>query len=85
MIKSIREIEVSLGDGVKVATPSEEKNKIAARKSIVARRNISKGEIFDETNLTCKRPGNGLTPMLWDKIIGSAASKSFEKDELIVI
>lgn len=85
MINAIRETELSLGDGVKIATPSEEKNKIAARKSIVARKNISKGEILDETNLTCKRPGNGLTPMLWDKIIGSPASKSFEKDELIVI
>mgnify|MGYP001231835266 FL=1 len=55
----------------------------AVRKSIVASRDISKGEIFSENNLTTKRPGNGISPMKWDEIIGTNASKDYVKDELI--
>lgn len=85
MIKSIRNIEVALGSKDKFVSESELKNKKIARKSIVAKKNIKKGEILTEENLTVKRPGNGLSPMLWDEIIGKEASRDFREDELIVL
>ena len=83
MVLAIRNIEVALGDSEKKASRSETQNIPAVRKSIVASRDISKGEIFSENNLTTKRPGNGISPMKWDEIIGTNASKDYVKDELI--
>jgi len=83
MVLAIRNIEVALGDSQKKASRSEMQNIPAVRKSIVASRDISKGEIFSENNLTTKRPGNGISPMKWDEIIGTNASKDYVKDELI--
>ena len=83
MVKSIRNIEKALGTGVKTPTDSERKNKPIARKSIVAKVPISIGEIFSEENLEIKRPGTGISPMLWDEIIGSKATKDYQADELI--
>ena len=83
LVKAIRNVEAALGDGIKIPTPSESKNKNIARKSIVAKRYIKKGEIFTEENLTTKRPGNGLSPMQWDKIIGSVAQKDYVEDEML--
>lgn len=83
MVKSIRHIEKALGDGLKKPTKSEKKNKKVARKSIVAKTVIKKGEIFSEENLDVKRPGTGLSPMLWDEILGISARKDYEPDELI--
>ena len=77
MIKSIRNIEKSLGDGVKKVSSSEKKNINIVRKSIVAKTNIAKGEIFSYENLTTKRPGNGLSPMKIDNIIGNKSKKNF--------
>jgi sialic acid synthase SpsE len=54
-----------------------------ARKSIVAKVNIKKGEVFTENNITVKRPGNGINPMEWNKVLGMVAGKNFEEDELI--
>ena len=54
-----------------------------ARKSIVAARNIKKGEILTEENLTVKRPGNGISPMEWDKIVGTTATEDFDFDHII--
>lgn len=85
MVKAIREIEISLGDGIKQASTSEIKNKSIARKSIVAIQPIKKGEILNESNLYVKRPGNGISPMEWDKIIGKKAIRDFAIDELIEI
>lgn len=85
MVKNIRNIELALGIEKKEASPSEIKNKEIARKSIVAKINIKKGEIFSEENLTVKRPGNGISPMKWDEIIGKKAIRDFEEDELIEI
>lgn len=85
MIIGIRNIEKALGDGNKRVSSSERKNIDIARKSIVARRSIAKGEIFTEDNLAVKRPGNGINPMLWYEIIGTKASKDFSEDELIKI
>ena len=83
LVKAIRNVEAALGDGIKIPTPSESKNKNIARKSIVAKRYIKKGEIFTEENLTTKRPGNGLSPMQWDKVIGSVAQKDYVEDEML--
>lgn len=71
------------GCGEKIVTESEAKNKIVARKSIVAARAIGEGEEFTEGNVTCKRPGNGISPMLWDDLLGRKAERPFERDELI--
>ncbi|APF22975.1 N-acetylneuraminate synthase [Clostridium butyricum] len=85
MIKSIRNIEKAMGSGKKEVSKSEAKNLNIARKSIVANCLIKKGEIFSESNLTCKRPGNGISPMRWNEIIGKAAERDFKEDELIEI
>lgn len=83
MVKSIRNIEKALGDGIKKVSESERKNKNISRKSIVANRNIEKGEVFTEENIAIKRPGNGISPMKWYEIIGTTARKNYNKDDLI--
>ena len=84
MVSAIRTIEQAIaGDGLKKPSNSELKNKEIARKSIVAKQTIQKGEPFTEKNLTTKRPGNGISPMKWDEIIGRKANKSYIEDELI--
>ena len=83
MVKAIRNIETALGNGIKKPSPSELKNKPIARKSIVASQAIAAGEKLTNDNLTAKRPGTGVSPMLWDKVIGQVAQKDYEKDELI--
>ena len=83
MVQAIRNIEKALGNGIKKPSLSELKNKPIARKSIVAARNIHKGEVFTEENLTTKRPGTGISPMRWDEIIGKRANKDYQQDELI--
>lgn len=85
MVKSIRNIELAIGDGIKRATQSEQKNIAVVRKSIVAKRDIKKGEIFSEENITTKRPGNGISPMKWFDVIGTIAKQDFLEDELIRI
>lgn len=84
MIASIRNIESALGDGIKKASKSELENIKVARKSIVASKKISKGECFSEGNLATKRPGTGISPMEWDKVIGAVADRDYEEDELII-
>jgi N,N'-diacetyllegionaminate synthase len=83
MITAIRNIEKAMGDGVKRPSSSEAKNIPIARKSLVAACAIFEGEVFSESNLTVKRPGTGLSPMLWDRVLGCKALRSFEIDELI--
>lgn len=85
MVEAIRNIEAALGTGVKAPSKSEVKNKEIARKSIVARIPIKAGEELTEDNLIIKRPGNGLSPMMWDKVIGTKASKDYVEDEMIVL
>lgn len=85
MVEGIRNVERALGDGVKRPSPSELKNKPIARKSLVAIRPISAGEAFSAENMGAKRPGNGLSPMLWDEIVGRTATKDFTVDELITL
>ena len=85
MVDAIRNIEQALGDGIKKPSDSEIKNKPVARKSIVAAGKINKGDVLTEENLTVKRPGDGISPMQWDDVIGKKASRNFEEDELIQI
>ena len=85
MVASIRNIEKALGSNKKLVTNSERKNKLIARRSIVASRNISKGEAFTNENIITKRPGDGISPMRWDEIIGKIASKDFDEDEKITV
>jgi len=85
MINAIRNVEVSLGDGIKKPSKSEIKNMSIVRKSIVASRDIRCGETFTEDNVAVKRPGTGINPMRWDDIIGKKAKRDFKKDEIIEI
>ena len=85
MVDSIRNIEKAIGDGLKIVSKSESKNIKIARRSIIAARAIKAGEIFSEENLTVKRPGDGVSPMLWDQVIGTKAIRDFEYDEPIEI
>jgi len=83
MIIAIRNIERAMGNGIKTPSPSERKNTDIARKSIVARRAIIKGETLSEDNITTKRPGNGISPMRWVDVLGTKAKRDFDEDELI--
>lgn len=83
MVKAVRHIETAFGSGEKKVAESERPNIEVARKSIVAARTIAKGETFTEENITVKRPGNGISPMLWDSVIGQTAKKDFPYDSLI--
>ena len=85
LVVSIRNIEMALGNPEKKPTLSEMKNRVSARKSIVAKRDILKGEILSEENITTKRPGNGISPINWHTVVGTAAKRDFREDELIEV
>ena len=83
MVAAVRKTELALGDGRKHVTESEAKNKPIARKSILAKRDIKKGETFTPENLTVKRPGDGISPMRWYDVLGKTAKRDFAEDEKI--
>ncbi len=83
MVLSIRNIEKALGYSVKKPSPSESVNLDIARKSIVAKQYIKKGDLLNDNNITIKRPGNGINPIKWDNIIGTNAIKDYQTDDLI--
>ena len=83
MVAAVRKTELALGDGRKHVTESEAKNKPIARKSILAKRDIKKGEMFTPENLTVKRPGDGISPMRWYDVLGKTAKRDFAEDEKI--
>lgn len=83
LCEGIRTLEKALGNGIKKASKSEAKNIIIARKSLVAKREIQKGEKFSEQNLTTKRPGSGISAMRYEEYLGKRALKTYKKDELI--
>ena len=83
MVIAIRNVELALGDGVKKASESEIRKKEIVRKCIVARMRIKKGEVFTEENLTVKRAGKGISPMEWNRIIGTISSKDYIEDEVV--
>ena len=78
-------IAAGLRVAVGSASSSETPNKAIARKSIVAKRLIAEGELLTEDNITVKRPGNGISPMRWNEVIGSKAIRNFSPDEMIEI
>lgn len=83
MVNLIRLTEKMLGDGKKIPTKSELQNKPFARKSLVAKKNIKKGELFSQNNLTTKRPGTGISPMKYKNFLKRRAKKNYFKDDLI--
>ena len=83
MVSAIRNIEKALGRNEKILSPSEEVNINIVRKSIVANQNIKKGDLLTDKNIAAKRPGGGISPMQWDEVIGTTASKDYNADELI--
>lgn len=83
LVRAVRQVEAALGDGIKCPTPSEMKNRDVARKSIVAACEVQAGEILTTSNLTTKRPGTGISPMVWDDILGTPAPRDLDKDELL--
>ena len=85
MVSQIRNIELALGDGSKRVSDSERPNIAVARKSIVASRAIARGELLSDANLAVKRPGGGISPMLWDSVTGTRAVKDFAPDEQITL
>jgi len=85
MVKAIRNIEAALGSSQKEPSSSEEKNRPIARKSIVAKKHISQGEVLTVENIVVKRPGSGINPMRWYEVLGTIASRNYEEDELIVL
>ncbi len=83
MVTAIRNIERAMGDGIKRPSASEFKNKAVARRSLVAACAIRAGEAFSKNNIIAKRPGTGISPMLWDELLGRKAPRDFQPDELI--
>ena len=83
MVKSIRIVEKTLGNKIKQITKSEKKNIYIVRKSIVASTMIKKNEIFSNFNITCKRPGNGISPLFFKNLLGKKSIKNFNKNDLI--
>ncbi|KGM27556.1 hypothetical protein KS18_13990 [Photorhabdus luminescens] len=83
MVKAIKNVEIAMGTGLKGPKESEIKNKDIARKSLVARRSIFKGEEFTDENICIKRPGNGISPMEYWNVLGRRASKDYNEDDLI--
>ncbi len=83
MVRSIRNIENAMGDGVKKPSPSEAKNRQFGRKSLVAARPIRAGETFTSENVAVKRPGSGISPMRWDEVMGKVANQDYALDEQI--
>ncbi len=85
LVSSIRNVERAMGSFEKKPTEAELKNRSVARKSIVAARDIKAGEVFSPDNLTTKRPGDGLSPMIWNDVIGKRAIRDFSEDDLITL
>ena len=83
MISLIRDTEKMLGLNDKIITKSEQKTKLLVRKSLVAKNDIKKGEIFTKKNITTKRPGSGISPFKINKFLGKKSPKNFKKDQLI--
>ncbi|MBE5851345.1 MAG: N-acetylneuraminate synthase [Lachnospiraceae bacterium] len=85
LVSSIRNIELALGNGNKIPTEIEKANIMVARKSIIAACDIKKGEVLTESNITTKRPGDGINPMKWHDVIGTKAIRNFSEDDLIEV
>jgi N,N'-diacetyllegionaminate synthase len=83
MVRSVRNIEMAMGDGVKRVTQSERENREISRKSLVAIAPIRKGDKFSPKNIGTKRPGKGISPMRWHEMVSRVATRDYFEDELI--
>ncbi len=83
MVKAIRSVEKSLGDGIKRPVQNEEDTKIAARRSLVAARDIMAGKIISSDDIAVKRPGDGILPEFKDIIVGMKARQDIAADSVI--
>lgn len=85
LVYMINNVEMALGTGEKKPSGSEQSTIVIARKSIVASRDISKGEIIKECDIKAKRPGYGISPIFWEDIIGQCAKRDFKENEMIEV
>ncbi len=85
LVQGVRNISKAMGSHQKKISKSELKNLLIVRKSIVAKKNIKKGELFSVDNICSKRPGTGISPMEWDKVIGSRSKRNFKVNDLIIL
>jgi len=83
MVTAIRMVEEVMGNGVKEPMPSEIKNRLVVRKSLVASEMIQEGEQFTEQNVTIKRPGTGKSPMEYWDLFGTESSRNLQIDDQI--
>jgi len=83
MVRAIHDVTSALGSPEKLLTEAERPNLSVARKSIVARTAIHRGDVLSDENMTAKRPGTGLSPMLWDSVSGTVATRNYEPDQQI--
>ncbi len=83
LVRGIRDIEIALGSGIKLPSGSEQKNKVVARRSLIANQKIKKGDVFTQSNVAIKRPGDGIAPIHYWDIVGSHADRDYEIDEQI--
>jgi N-acetylneuraminate synthase len=83
MVSGVRRVSAALGDGRKRPSASELPNRLVARKSIVASRPIEQGETLGPENLSVRRPGTGISPAHWDRVIGTPATRAYAADEPI--
>ncbi len=84
MVEGIRQVEQSIGDGIKIPREKEQKNIVIVRKSLIAKKEIKEGEIFTEENITFKRPSTGISPMNYWKLLGTTSSRNYKEDEVII-
>jgi N-acetylneuraminate synthase len=83
MVRSIRIVEKAMGDGNKRPMPSELENKKIVRKSLVACSDIRRGDILTDKNMTVKRPGTGMSPLLYWDILGKVTTKDYSEDDFL--
>ncbi len=83
LVKEIRRVEAAIGNGIKRPRPSEIENKAKMQKSIVIAKDITAGEVITDRMITCKRPGTGMSPLMFDQVVGQIAAKNLKKDTLL--
>lgn len=83
MIRGIRRVEQSLGTGYKIPCEVERENRPIVRRGLVARRGITKGHEFVPEDLVAKRPSEGLSPMYYWSLLGTAAQRDYAPDDPI--
>lgn len=83
LVDGVRVVEKAMGSGMLIPTETEMENRIVARKSLVAKTHVKKGDMFSESNITVKRPGDGISPMEIDSLLGKISLNNYDVDEKI--